>query len=94
MTTLTKNDKVHDRLPPKPEPRNVPDIYNGFQDDAAALLRNAMSETGVTYKELTERLNADGIKITAGGLQNKVGRGTFSASFLIHCMRLLDRPIT
>lgn len=94
MTTLVKTDKAHDRLPPKPEPRNVPAIYNDFQDDAAGLLRNAMSETGVTYKELTERLNADGVKITSGGLQNKIGRGTFSASFLIHCMRLLGRPIT
>jgi len=91
---MTVISKAHDRKPPVPEVKNVPAIYNDFQDEAGALLRDAMADQGVTYKELTQRLNDDGIKITAGGLQNKVSRGTFSASFLIHCMKLLGKPIT
>ena len=88
-----KRPKAHDRKPPVPAIKSIPDAYIKHQDDASKILRDAMAETGVTYKELTERLNADGIKITSGGLQNKVSRGTFPAAFLIHCMDLIGKPI-
>jgi hypothetical protein len=94
MPVIEKDNKAHDRTPPKPEARNTPAIYNDFQDQAAKLLRKAMSDAGVDYEGLAGRLNDDGIKITYRGLENKISRGTFSASFLIHCMKVLGKPIT
>ncbi len=49
-------------------------------------LKSKIVATGISYKELSERLNKIGVRCTEGSIANKLNRGTFSASFYIQCL--------
>lgn len=76
--------------PPKPTARKSSPVTAKFEDRAKELLRSAISERGVTIEELTERLGAIGVHMSAGGVANKISRGGFSAAFLLQCIAALD----
>ncbi len=88
-TTLSRGSP-----PPKPEPRKSVPINAEYEDKAKALLRYAMSQKNVALEELAERLGKMGVKISAGGLANKISRGGFSSAFLLQCMAALDINLT
>ena len=50
---------------------------------AKALLRAEMARREVTYGELARRLHEHGFDETAKNVSNKIGRGKFSAAFLL-----------
>lgn len=49
-----------------------------------------MRQLGMTIKQLTERLAAIGVEMSAGGVANKISRGGFSAAFLFQCLEALE----
>lgn len=57
---------------------------------AANLVRTEMVRQGLTYKQLARRLEAQGVELSGAKLSNKLNRGTFSATFLLQCLRALD----
>ncbi len=60
-----------------------------WAEKAKRLLRAEMARNGVTYEELAIRLAAIGIADNSPNLRNKVSRGTFTAAFLLQCMKAL-----
>lgn len=83
--TLSKRPK-----PPKAEARKDNPVNAEYEDRAKKLLKYAMSQRGVDYAGLTDRLAALGVEISAKGLENKISRGGFSSAFLLQCMEALD----
>lgn len=57
-----------------------------YEAKAANLLKAELKRTGVTYKELVEKLAAIGVEEKEANIRNKLARGKFSASFLISCL--------
>lgn len=83
--TLTKS------APPKNVSKKDIPINVEYQDKAKTILREAI---GGDYKTLAERLNAMGIEITARGVENKIARGSFPASFFFQCLDAMGAMAT
>lgn len=69
----------------------VPKMETGMADDAAVarvknILRAELKLRGLSYRDLTEKLNANGIPETERNLANKIARGTFTAAFFVQCL--------
>ncbi len=45
----------------------------------------------MSYKELANRLTEHGLEETETGIASKMARGTFSATFLVACLAVLER---
>jgi hypothetical protein len=60
-----------------------------WQALAKGAIRAELARRQLSYKELSERLAAIGVKETERNLSNKIGRGTFSAVFLLQCMEAI-----
>ena len=86
---MNKMNKVEKSNPPKPVPRKDSEINKAFEEKAKKLVRDAMTDQGVTVPQLTERLAAIGVDMSAGGVANKISRGGFSSAFLLQCMEAL-----
>lgn len=61
-----------------------------WEDRARRILRIELARAGVSYKELSRRLEALGVDETHMNLSNKVARGRFSFEFFLKCMRALN----
>ena len=81
---------ISKKPPPKPKARKALPINAEYEDRAKDLVREAMRQKGVTVNDLHERLTALGVKISPGGMANKISRGGFSAAFMLQCMEALD----
>jgi hypothetical protein len=60
-----------------------------WAEKAKRLLRSEMVKRGVSYDDLTKRLEAMGVHDTAVNIRNKVSRGKFMASFMLQCLRAI-----
>ena len=58
---------------------------------ASRFLKAELKRAGIGYKELAERLNKHGLEETEIGIASKLARGTFSATFLLACLVVLER---
>lgn len=81
------------KTPPKQKARKANPINEEFESKAKELLRYAMKQQNVSVEELAERLERMGVKISSGGLANKISRGSFPASFLLQCAEALETSI-
>ena len=50
------------------------------------ILKGEIKRAGFTYAKLADDLNKRGIAEKEANVRNKVGRGKFSAAFLVQCM--------
>ena len=57
-----------------------------WNDKAKRLLKSELIKRGVSNSDLTMRLNGLGIQETKSGIESKISRGTFSATFFIQCL--------
>ena len=53
------------------------------------LLKAELTKRGITYEELEKRLNKIGAEDTLAGIKVKMSRGTFSAVFLLQCLKAI-----
>jgi hypothetical protein len=60
-----------------------------WQALAKGAIRAELARRQLSYKDLSERLAAMGVKETERNLSNKIGRGTFSAVFFFQCMEAI-----
>ena len=60
-----------------------------WKKEVKGILKAEMVRKGVSQEELAEKLNAIGVEETKAGIANKISRGTFSAMFLIQCLKVL-----
>ncbi len=56
---------------------------------AKRMLKSELVKRGLSTKDLTSLLNADGATETKSSVDSKISRGTFSASFFIHSMHVI-----
>ena len=57
-----------------------------WQQLAKVLIRVEMARRDMTYSELARALEKIGVHQTEFNVRNKIGRGTFSAPFLLQCL--------
>lgn len=60
-----------------------------WKNTAANLLKSEITRAGVSYQELSTRLNALGIPESSNAIKNKLARGGFSFVFFLQCMKAL-----
>lgn len=58
---------------------------------ARTLIAVEMKKRGLTFRDLTEKLNATfNVEDNERNVRNKVARGTFSAAFMLECFIAMD----
>jgi len=70
---------------PKNVWKNNP-LTQKYETKAKNLLKGELKHRGLTYADLTEKLDAIGVSETERNLANKISRGGFTAAFLIQCL--------
>lgn len=60
-----------------------------WESTAANLLKAELKRKGVTYAQLVERLAAIGVDEKEVNVRNKLSRGSFTAAFLLQCLRAI-----
>jgi hypothetical protein len=63
----------------------MPDL-DKWENKAKTLLRVELTKQGLSYKDLQGKLAAIGVVEEEPAIRNKVGRGKFSAAFLLQCL--------
>ena len=61
-----------------------------WQEAVTKFVKTKMKEAGVTYAEMTKRLEAHGFTETEASLTMKLKRGAFAATFLLACLAALE----
>lgn len=57
-----------------------------WAERAKNLLKAELKRRGVGYRELAERLTAQGTPETERNIANKISRGGFTAAFFLQCL--------
>jgi hypothetical protein len=57
--------------------------------EAANLLKSELKRRGVTYAQLVASLAAIGVPEKEVNVRNKLSRGTFTAAYLLQCLRAI-----
>jgi len=68
---------------PKPPP--------SWEDRARRFLKAELARAEIGYRELAERLTKQGMRETEASIANKISRGTFPATFLLACLKAIER---
>ena len=63
-----------------------------YADRLRRFLKAELKRADVGYKELADLLTKHGLEETESGIASKMARGTFSATFLMACLAVLERP--
>lgn len=61
-----------------------------YADRVRRFLKARLKQADVGYKELAERLTKHGLEETEMGIASKLSRGTFSATFLLATLAVLE----
>jgi hypothetical protein len=69
----------------------MPAKEKDYADRLRRFLKAELKRAEVSYKELADPLTAHGLKETEMGIATKLARGTFSATFLVACLAVLER---
>jgi Domain of unknown function (DUF6471) len=69
----------------------MPDKEREYANRLRRFLKAELKRAEVGYKELADRLTAHGLEETESGIASKMARGTFSATFLMACLAVLER---
>jgi hypothetical protein len=57
---------------------------------ASRILQMSMRYRELSYRELADRLNAMRVEENERNLRNKIGRGEFSTSFFLICLKAME----
>ena len=58
-------------------------------DHAKGLLKAELKRRNLTYRDLAARLTEAGFPENERNLTNKIARGSFTAAFLLQCLRVI-----
>ena len=59
---------------------------NEYEDRAANLLKAEIKRKGLTYAQVIERMEANGISENERNLRNKLSRGKFTAAYFLQVL--------
>jgi hypothetical protein len=68
----------------------MPAKERDYADRLRRHLKTELKRAGLSYRELAERLTKHGFQETETGIASKLARGTFSATFLLACLAVLE----
>ena len=71
-----------------PEMAGKPKLKD-WQAKVKGLLKAELKRRNLSYADLAEKLGAIGIKEKERNISNKIGRGSFTAVFLIQCLEVI-----
>ena len=57
-----------------------------YETRIGQILKGEIKRAGYTYAKLADKLNEMGIAEKEANVRNKIGRGKFSAAFLVQCL--------
>ncbi|HMV01636.1 MAG TPA: DUF6471 domain-containing protein [Chitinophagales bacterium] len=60
-----------------------------WEKEVKGILKSELARRGMTYEELCEKLEAIEVSEKPENINNKINRGTFSAIFLIQCLKAI-----
>jgi hypothetical protein len=60
-----------------------------WEHDVKGLLKAELSRKGISHSDLVERLAGIGVTVTKASVASKLSRGSFSAAFLLQCLRAI-----
>ncbi len=60
-----------------------------YQAKAKGLLKAEMARRNLSYEDLAEKLKGIGVEESPKNLSNKVGRGSFTAGFMLQCLEVI-----
>jgi hypothetical protein len=60
-----------------------------WEHDVKGLLKAELARKGISHSDLVERLNEIGVLATKASVASKLSRGSFSAAFLLQCLRAI-----
>ena len=63
---------------------------NDYEARVSALIKSQLKLAGVTYGELSEKLNDMGYPTKEPSIRNKLSRGKFSAAFMLQCLEAIE----
>lgn len=61
-----------------------------YADRIRRFIKVELRRADISYKELAKRLAQHGFEETEIGIASKLSRGTFSATFLLACLAVLE----
>jgi len=61
-----------------------------WKNYAKGLLKSELAKRNISHDELIKKLEEINIHETAGGVANKLSRGTFSTVFFLQCLRAIE----
>jgi len=62
---------------------------SNWDDKAKRLLKSELVKRGVSNTDLVLLLNEIGVEETKAGIDSKISRGSFSATFLLQCLSVI-----
>lgn len=62
----------------------------GINQAISSFIKGQLKYKQLSYVKFVERLNEKGVDCTLSGFTTKLNRGTFSASFFIQCLDVLE----
>lgn len=62
-----------------------------YEDQAKAIIKNLRLEKELTYKELSRRLEAEGVDVDPQVLINRINQGKFSFAFALQLLAALGQ---
>lgn len=62
---------------------------NPYEERAANLLKAEIKRKGLTYAQVIERMEANGVSENERNLRNKLSRGKFTAAYLLQVMEAI-----
>ena len=63
-----------------------------WAERAKGLLKAELKRRNVGYRELADKLTADGSPESERNLANKISRGGFTAAFFLQCLSVIGCP--
>jgi hypothetical protein len=60
-----------------------------WQAQAKGIIRGELKRRNLSYKDLTDRLQAIGVRENEKNVVNKIARGGFPAAFFLQCMEAI-----
>lgn len=62
---------------------------DGWEEMVKRLLKAELARKGISHERLSELLGEIGVKISKSAIDSKLSRGTFSAAFLLQCLKAI-----
>jgi len=60
-----------------------------WEHDVKGLLKAELARKGISHSDLVVRLDEIGVRVTKASVASKLSRGSFSAVFLLQCLRAI-----